>query len=248
MCRFGACPGRAGPVSRVTAFHHAANPFCTRPLRHYLIGPVPSRDQRRRSDSNCAHPSAVAWSGRVRHVECRAWRIIGRAGDSGPASATADRGAAAALLVPDRRQQVLRELGPVSVRARGTSRRPFRGRRPRGGFRVLRYRGAGGRDTRQRGPGHSQSAVCHPPCADLRGDRDRRRAVRVPRAPRRCDIRRLDPRRRRSAITSAARSYGGRGSGSALRQAGGPRTLAGFPTADRHPGGHRRRRELRSDQ
>ncbi len=90
------------------------------------------------------------------------------------------------VLVTDRRQQVLYELGPVGLRVRGASRRPFRGGRQLGGFRMLGYHGAGGRDTRDCGPGHARAAVCHPSCDDLRGDRDRRRAVRLPRAPRRC--------------------------------------------------------------
>ena len=114
---------------------------------------------------------------RVRHVECRGWRIIGRrARDSGPASAASDRGAAAALPVPDRRQPVLHELGAVGLRARGTSRRPFRGRRhgvvsaspaPR------RWSGPSSRPLAER----LRRTVRHPSRADVRGDGDRRRAV-----------------------------------------------------------------------
>ena len=194
MCRFGACPD----TSRARFTRHRL-PSC-RPTHsaraHFgtiLSAPYPVETSAREA-TRLVRPSAVAWSGRVRHVECRAWRIIGTRTRFRSCVRSCRPQSGCCLLVADRRQQVLHELGPVGLRARGAPRAPFRGRRPRGGFRhapVPRRWWARYSPAR---PGHSRSAVCHPSCADLRGDRDRRRAVRLPRAPRRCDLRRLDPR------------------------------------------------------
>ena len=81
------------------------------------------------STRSAAHAGTILYGPRSRGASRRMSHMAhhpGARGDSGPASAASDRGPVAALPVPDRRQPVLHELGAVGVRARGTSRRPFR--------------------------------------------------------------------------------------------------------------------------
>src|SRR4029453_3453239 len=61
MCRFDACPERAGPVSRVTAFPHAAQPTLHAPTLAPSYRPRPPVETSAgEAPRSRAHPSAVA--------------------------------------------------------------------------------------------------------------------------------------------------------------------------------------------
>ena len=164
---------------------------------------------------------------------------------AGAAPAVAGRRPAVTLSAAHRRDAPLFEFRAALARTRGAA-----GGDPRSPGGRVRLRELGNRRARRRDPGGggprgAGAPTCGHAGLHLRGDGAGRRTMRLSPLSRRYRRGELDARRRKARRPSGARTHRPRRSGGAVRPAGAAGAVAAVSRAHRHPGRHRRRRELR---